>query len=99
MDVPKSCTDAGRTHLLAGDSRPLFALLRHSLSSSLSARMVHPSIAGRKRFRLRPMMVWETWRPILRELGPGPNGVCEAHHANPPDFQEPVILEQAPHSC
>src|SRR5260370_32589473 len=39
------------------------------------------------------MMVWETWRLILRELGPSPNGVCEARHANPPDVQEPGISQ------
>src|SRR5215831_17565917 len=36
------------------------------------------------------MMVWETRWLILWKLGRSPNGAYEAHHANPPDVQEPL---------
>jgi hypothetical protein len=34
--------------------------------------VVHPSIAGPTHATCGPMMVWETWRPILQVLGPLP---------------------------
>src|SRR5207245_2812056 len=71
-----------------GASQLLAAALGYS-TVSRDASVAHPSIAGpgRRSRRPGPMMVWDTWRPILRELGLSPNGVTEVRHAGPPDIR------------
>src|SRR5947209_8488878 len=80
-----------------GASQLLAAALGYS-TVSRDASVAHPSIAGpgRRSRRPGPMMVWDTWRPILRELGLSPNGVTEVRHAGPPDIREVLLALAAP---
>src|SRR5437588_6766432 len=75
---------------------PRWGLPAHPVAPSAS--VAQPSIAGhaRRPGRSSPRMVWDTWRPILRELGLCPKGATEVHHADPPDKQEPVVWSLLP---